>query len=162
MGSKAHLNQVIVSHLIELKADEIPDREVFVFERGDRGEDVLTYKNLYENSNKVAGLFTRKGIGSGDNFAVLMRNHPEFVYSMLAGTTTGAVMVPIDPRNRGERLKYMLNNSQSKAVIVSGECLEQLEEVLKEAPSVKHVIAVYLPEQNIPVSPKYEVLNETI
>ena len=52
MGSKAHLNQVIVSHLIELKADETPEREVFVFERGDRGEDVLTYKKLYENSNR--------------------------------------------------------------------------------------------------------------
>jgi len=162
MGSKAHLNQVIASHLVEIRAEDSPDKEVFVFERGEHGEDILTYGKLYENSNKIAGLFTRKGIGSGDNFAVLMRNHPEFVYSMLAGTTIGAIMVPIDPRNKGDRLKYMLNNSQSKAVIVSGECIEQLEEVLKDAPTVKHVIAVYLPEQNIPVSPKYEVLNETI
>jgi acyl-coenzyme A synthetase/AMP-(fatty) acid ligase len=162
MGSKAHLNQVIASHLVEIRAEESPDKDVFIFERGERGEDVLSYRKLYENSNKIAGLLIKKGIAAGDNFAVLMRNHPEFVYSMLAGTTTGAIMVPIDPRNRGDRLKYMLNNSQSKAVVVSGECLEQLEEVLKEAPTVKHVIVVYLPEQNIPVSPKYEVLNETI
>ena len=162
MGSKAHLNQVIASHLVEIKADETPGKEVFIFERGERGEDILTYKKLYENSNKIAGLFVKKGVGSGDNFAVLMRNHPEFVYSLLAGTTTGAIMVPIDPRNRGDRLKYMLNNSQSKAVIVSGECLDQLEEVIKEAPSVKHVIVSYQPEQNILVSARYEALNETL
>lgn len=162
MGSKAHLNQVIASHLVEIKADETPDKEIYIFEKGDRGEDVLTYKKMYENSNKIARLFINKGIGSGDNFAVLMRNHPEFIYALLAGTTVGAIMVPIDPRNRGERLKYMLNNSQSKAVIVSGECLEQLEEIIKGVPSVKNVIVAYLPEQNIPVASKYEALNETL
>ncbi len=54
MSSKAHLNQVIASHLAEIKADEDPDREIYIFEKGDLGEDVLTYQNIYENSNKIA------------------------------------------------------------------------------------------------------------
>jgi len=66
MGSKAHLNQVIASHLAEIKADEDPDREIYIFEKGDLGEDVLTYKNLYENSNKIARLFFDNDIGRGD------------------------------------------------------------------------------------------------
>ena len=65
MGSKAHLNQVIASHFVEIKAEEAPDREIFVFERGEHGEDVLTYRKLYENSNKIARLLLDKGVEKG-------------------------------------------------------------------------------------------------
>ncbi|MGB2886035.1 MAG: class I adenylate-forming enzyme family protein, partial [Dehalococcoidia bacterium] len=148
MGSKAHLNQVIASHLAEIKADEDPDREIYIFEKGPLGEDVLTYKDLYENSNKIAKLFADNDIGKGDTYAVFMRNHPEFVYSVLAGPTVGAVMVPVDPRTRGNRLKFLLNDCKAKAVIVSGECLGQLEEVINDIPSVKLTAVAYRPEQN--------------
>ena len=103
MGSKTHLNQAIASHLVEIRAEEMPDREIFVFERGEHGDDVLTYKDLYENSNKIARLLLDRGIGNGDVFAVFIRNYPEFAYCTLAGTTIGAIMVPIDPRSRGDR-----------------------------------------------------------
>ena len=89
MGSKAHLNQAIASHLVEIKADETPDQEIFVFERGDHGDDILTYKDLYENSNKVARLLLDHGDGNGDVFAVFMRNYPEFAYAILAGRLSG-------------------------------------------------------------------------
>ena len=89
MSSKAHLNQAIASHLMEMKADDKPDKEVLIFENGDFGEDILTYRTLYENSNKIARLFLQNGIGKGDTYAVFMRNHPEFVYAMLAGPVIG-------------------------------------------------------------------------
>jgi len=162
MGSKAHLNQVIASHLAEIKADEDPDREIFVFEKGDLGEDVLTYRDIYEYSNRIARLFAEKDIGKGDTYAVFMRNHPEFVYSILAGPTVGAVMVPVDPRTRGDRLKFLLKDCGAKAVIVSGECLEQLEEVIGDLPSLKLVTVAYRPEQDVPVSDKYHALNEVL
>ena len=65
MSYKAHLNQVIASHLVELKADEVPDQPIFIFEKGEHGEDILTYKDLHENSNKIARLFLERGIGKG-------------------------------------------------------------------------------------------------
>ncbi|MBW1983559.1 MAG: AMP-binding protein [Deltaproteobacteria bacterium] len=162
MSSKAHLNQAIASHLIEMKADEKPDKEVLIFEKGELGEDILTYKKLYENSNKIARLFLEHGLGKGDTYAVFMRNHPEFVYSMLAGPVIGAIMVPIDPRSRGDRLRFLLENSGAKAVIVSGELLEQLEEIIQDVPNIKLTSVIYLPEQNVPVSEKYPSLNETL
>ncbi len=162
MGSKAHLNQAIASHLVEIKADETPDQEIFVFEHGAFGDDILTYKHLYENSNRVARLLLDHGVGKGDVFAVFMRNYPEFAYCILAGGFTGAIMVPVDPRLRGDRLKFILANSNTKAVIASGECLEQLTEVLGDLPNVKFVTIAYQREQQIPVSPNFPSLNETL
>ncbi|MBN2283235.1 MAG: AMP-binding protein [Deltaproteobacteria bacterium] len=162
MSSKAHLNQVIASHMVEIQADAKPDREILVFERGEFGEDVLTYKSLYENSNKVARLLLDQGITSGDAFGVFMRNHPEFVHALLAGTTIGAVMVPIDPRSRGDRLKFLLNNSGVKALFVSDQCLEQLEEVIADVPGLRFISVVKRPEHGIDVPDRYPVLNETL
>ena len=160
--SKAHLNQVIASHLAEIKAEEDPGRVIYIFEKGELGEDVVTYENLYANSNKIARFFLDSGIGKGDTYAVFMRNHPEFVYSLLAGPTIGAVMVPIDPRSRGDRLRFLLRDCGAKAVVVSGECLEQLEEVARDLPSLKLVSVAHRPEQGIPVTGKHHVLNEVL
>jgi crotonobetaine/carnitine-CoA ligase len=162
MSSKAHLNQAIGSHLIEIKAHEKPDKEILIFEKGNLGEDILTYQDIYTNSNKIARLFLENGIEKGDTFAILMRNHPEFVYTMFGGPTIGAISVLIDPRTRGDRLRYVLNDSKAKAVVVSGECLPQLEEVLDDMPHIKLVCVAYREEQNSPVSSSYPSLNEII
>jgi acyl-CoA synthetase (AMP-forming)/AMP-acid ligase II len=162
MSSKAHLNQVIASHQVEIKADAKPDKEIYIFEKGEHGEDVLTYRDLYENSNKIARFFIDRGIEKGDNYIVFMRNHPEFVYSLLAGPTIGAIMVPVDPRSRGDRLRFFFRNSGAKGVIVSDECLPQLEEVIGDQPDLKFVSVVYRSEHGIPASDTYHALNEVL
>jgi crotonobetaine/carnitine-CoA ligase len=162
MSSKAYLNQAIVSHLIEMKAEDKPDREILVFENGDHDADVLTYKTIYDNSNKVARLLLDSGMQKGDSYAVFMRNHAEFVYSMLAGPVIGAVMVPVDPRSRGDRLRFLLTHANARTVIVSGELLPQLEAVLAQTPAVKTVYVVWRKEQGLPVSGRYPALNEIL
>ena len=160
--SKAHLNPVIASHLIEIRTDEDPDREVYVFERGDSGDDVITYRDLHEKSNRIARLLLENGIGKGDTFAVFMRNYPEFLYSLFAGTTIGAIMVPVDPRSRGERLKYLLSNSASKALLLSGECLDQTVEVIDDLKDISFVSVAYQRDQDVPVSPRFHAMNEAL
>lgn len=163
MSSKSHLNQAIGSHLIEIKAHEKPDKEILIFEKGEYGEDILTYQDIYESSNKVARLLLANGIEKGDTYAIFMRNHPEFVSCLFAGPTIGAVATLIDPRTRGDRLEYMLADSGAKAVFVSDECLEQLQEVLPKLPDIKLVNVVYRPEHTgIQVSPSFPSLNETL
>lgn len=162
MSAKAHLNQAIVSHFLEMKADAKPDKEILVFENDAFGEDILTYRTLYENANKIARLFLQNDITKGDTYAVFMRNHPEFVYGMLAGPVVGAIMVPIDPRSRGTRLRFLLENSKAKAVIVSDENLAPLLEVVSQVPTVRRVFVAYRPEHGVPESPDYPALNETL
>lgn len=162
MSTKAHLNQAIASHMMEIKADEKPDKEILVFEKGELGEDILTYGDLYVQSNKIARMLLDSGLTKGDVYAVFMRNHPEFVTAMLGGPVIGAVCVPVDPRSRGDRLKFMLRDSGTKVVIVSGECLPQLEEVLPDLPGIKRVVTAYRPEQNVAVSSQYPTLNEVL
>ena len=162
MATKAHLNPVIASHLVEIKADEAPDTLVYIFEQGEVGDERCTYKDLYENSNKIARLFLDNGIDKGDTFAIFMKNYPEFVYALLAGTTIGAIMVPIDPRSRGDKLRFLLHNCNAKAVIVEDELLSSLEEVLPDLPAIKLISVVYKKGHTVPVTNKYHALNEIL
>ncbi len=162
MDSKTHLNQAIGSHLIEIKAHEKPDKKILIFENGEHGEDILTYQDIYASSNKIARLFLDSGLEKGDTYAIFMRNHPEFVAALFAGPTIGAIATLVDPRTRGDRLKYMLTDSKAKAVVVSAECLEQLEEVIADLPGINKVWVVYRPEHGKAVSSRFPSLNETL
>lgn len=160
--SKSHLNQAIISHFLELKADSHPDQEVLIFENGDKGDDRLTYKDIYEKSNKIARAFLKAGLEKGDAYAVFMRNHAEFVLSMAAGPVIGAVMVPIDPRSRGERLRFLLTHSKAKAVVVSLDFLPWLEEVLPQISGIKTVFVVKKPFHDMTGQIKYPLLNDIL
>ncbi len=162
MNDSAVLNQDIPGHLLELKAQEAPDHEVLIFERGDRGEVRLTYRDIYENSNKIARLLLDNGIGPGDTFAVYMRNHPEFVYSLIAASTIGAIMVPVDPRTIGERLEYLITDSKAKAIIATDECLDQLNQVVDRLPGAMFTTIAYLKDTGVLVDNGFHNLNQTL
>ncbi len=162
MTTKSHLNHAIVSHFIELKAESDPDREILIFENNDYPEERLTYADLYEKSNRIAGAFLDSGMEKGDVYAVFMRNHSEFVLSMLAGPVIGAVMVPIDPRSRGDRLKFLLASSKACMVVVSVDFLPWLEQVLPKLPLIKKIFVVKKPWHSAAESHSYSFLNEIL
>ncbi len=162
MSTKAHLNQAIVSHLVEMKAEDKPDHRVLIFENGRGGEDILTYRDLHENANRMARHLLDIGIGKGDTFAVFMRNHPEFVYAMLAGPVIGAIMVPVDPRQRGDRLRFLLNDAGVKAVFATADLIGHIESVREQAPGLKHVGMVHRNEIASVPDRDYPLVNEAL
>ena len=76
-----------------------------------------TYKELYRNANTLAGFMVARGMAKGDRFAALLGNHPEMVEALIAASITGCIIVPIDPRTKGEKLDFMLNNSACRGII---------------------------------------------
>ena len=156
------LNPDIPAHLIELKAQQAPEKEVLIFEHGDQGETRLTYRNIYENANKIARLLLDNGVGNGDAFVVYMKNSPEFVYSLFAANTIGAVMVPVDPRTFGDRLKYMITDCKAKAIIASNEYVAQLDQVINDLPQVTLTAIAYQQHHERPKVSSRHDLNEVL
>src|SRR3974390_316277 len=112
------LNDMLLADMIAARAETRPDLDVVTFEPGEDGrEEVRTYADLWINANKFANGLLACGMGYGDRFAILMRNHPEFIELMIAASLTGCVFVPIDPRTRGGKLAYTLNNSGCRGVV---------------------------------------------
>jgi len=147
---------------MDARAEERPDFAVLTFENWPHPAEVLTYGDLALRGRNLARFLEKQGIGRCDTFSIFMRNHPEVVVSMYAATALGAVMVPIDPRSKGEKLVYQIRNSNSKGIIFAAEFMETIEAVLQELPGVKSLGAVYRDDFGIPVSAEHPNMNEIV
>ncbi|MGO9022615.1 MAG: AMP-binding protein [Syntrophobacteraceae bacterium] len=144
------------------KAEDFPDFPVLTFENRPCPDEVLTYSDLVLKGNRLARAMERIGFGRGDTFSIVMRNHPEVVLSMYAASALGAVLVPIDPRSKGEKLRYQIQDSGSKGVIFSAEFLESMDEALSGQSDVKTIGCMYNPEFGVSELPGYPDLKEVL
>ena len=79
----------------------------------------ITYGEILEKVDKLAGFFIQKGIKEGDNVALFLRNSPEFIYTIFAISKIGAIAVPINTFLKEEELDYILQDSGSKFLVAS-------------------------------------------
>ena len=82
-----------------------------------RPDEARSYAQLWERGCRLAAALIARGLERGDRFALMMRNHPEFVETLIAASITGCVFVPIDPRTKGDKLAYMLRNAGCRGVV---------------------------------------------
>ena len=151
-----------IAYELDSRAETMPDFNIVTFENGDSPEEALTYQDIVRRGRILAHELEKNGIGMGDTFSLLMRNHPEFLYSMYAASILGAIMVPIDPRTKGERLKYVLSDSGSKGIIFTSEFMDVAKPVLADLPDVKTIGVAYKDGMNGPVSNDFPSLNEIL
>lgn len=89
----------------------------------------LTYEQLNKQSTNIAGNFQQKfEIEKGDRVAVLIGNRSEFPLIALACIKTGAIMVPINTKLAAEEIRYILDHSKPKILLVEDEYLKKVEE----------------------------------
>ncbi len=135
------LNNLILADFFLGRAESNADFEILTFTTfDDRPDETRTYGQIWENSQKLSSALLSRGISLGDSFAIMLRNHPEFVEAMATASTLGAAFVPIDPRTRGEKLAYTLNNSESKGIICADYCIEQVMEIRGKVPGLEWII----------------------
>ncbi|NIV50252.1 MAG: AMP-binding protein, partial [Gammaproteobacteria bacterium] len=51
---------------------------------GKTPDEIRTYADLQTHGNRIAAELVRRGLERGDRFALMMRNHPEYVETMIA------------------------------------------------------------------------------
>jgi len=139
------LNWTFLGQLFEIRANLRPDFPVLTFENGSHPEVVQTFQDLHENSHRFARALLDAGLEKGDKYAAIMHNYPEMIHLMAAASITGAIIVPIDPRTKGQKLAHMISNSKSKAVFITADLLEHIEPIMKDIPEVKHIFTVEKP-----------------
>jgi carnitine-CoA ligase len=134
-------NLLIVANLIADRAKANPDFDVLTFEH--QGEvETRTYRQLWENGQRLAAGLAGLGVQKGDRFALLIQNHPEFVELMVASSIIGSVFVPIDARTRGEKLSYMLRDSGCVGVVCADYSLADAIAVRGDCPDMAWALVI--------------------
>jgi len=156
-------NPALLSNILETRVDEKPDTVGIIFENGGLYPDeLITYREMLSNSIKLAIGLRELGFEKGDKLALVMRNHPEVLYSFITSTLTGIVAVPIDPRSKGDKLTYQLTDSNSRGVITTADLLPDVEAAIKGAPDVQKVILNLKPDADPGLKDTYVTVQEML
>lgn len=83
----------------------------------------LSYAEWNHQATRVANALANAGIGAGDRVAVLTFNRIEQFVILFAAMKLGAVYVPVNYRLAAGEFKYILNQSEAKAIFTESDDL---------------------------------------
>lgn len=81
------------------------------------GDRDFSYGEMVDASRGLAGYLSELGVRRGDRVAVWLPNSVEWVASLLAAGSIGAILVPINARFQQSEASYVLRQSGSKVLI---------------------------------------------
>lgn len=116
--------KLLVGDALRSSVQRNPNKTAFVFK--DRR---LTYSEFDERVNRLANGLISKGYSPGDHIAILAFNCIEYFEILFALAKAGMVGVPVNFRLVGYELAYIINQSDSKAIIYDASFRDALKDV---------------------------------
>ncbi|MFP3488687.1 AMP-binding protein, partial [Staphylococcus sp. SIMBA_130] len=105
-------------------------------------EQEITYKQLFEKANRIAGALTRGGLAPQDRVLIMMPRLIDTYAVYIACLKAGLVVIPSSEMLRKKDLVYRINHAEAKAVICESELIEAFAGVESDAPSLKYKFSV--------------------
>ncbi len=126
--------------------------EAFRITAGERADEVairtrqdaftITWGELRERVDALAGGLVRLGIGRGDTIALMLSNRPEFHLCDLAAMMLGATPFSIYNTYAPEQIRYLVSDADARVLICEQQYLPRVIEARKELPQLDYVIVV--------------------
>ncbi|MCP4216135.1 MAG: AMP-binding protein, partial [bacterium] len=135
-------NDKTLHRLFEIQAERTPDSIAVSGVRSGAGPDPsplqlespvqyamqLSYRELNEKSNRLAGLLRKKGVESDGIVCIMIERSIEMVIGLMAILKAGAAYLPVAPDYPAERINYMLKDSNAQIVLKRLKKSEEIAE----------------------------------
>ncbi len=107
-----------------------------------RGEyEYETYQQVSQKVDNLSSGLVELGIQKGDRVATFAGNRPEWLMTDFGTMQAGAVHAPLYDNLPDDHVKYILNDSEAKVVMVDDKKrLAQLMEAESELPHLQHIV----------------------
>ena len=122
--------------MIEAAVARNPDGEALVC-----GERRMTWREVAQQSARIAAGLREKGIQSGDRVALLLGNRIEFVLALFGAAQLGAITVLLSTRQQKPEIAYVLTDCGAKLLIHEAALADRLPGA-RDVPELVHRIAV--------------------
>jgi acyl-CoA synthetase (AMP-forming)/AMP-acid ligase II len=126
-----------LADLWEAVVDAVPDREALVC--GDRR---LTFAEADDRMNRLAHTLRAHGVGPGDHVALYLYNGTEYLEAMVAAFKIRAVPVNVNYRYVEDELRYLLADSDAKAIVFDREFAPKLSAISADLPLLTTFLAI--------------------
>ena len=102
----------------------------------------LSWAQLYERSQRVAGALQGSGVSAGDRVAFLDKNGFAYFEVLFAGSFLNAVNVAVNWRLAPTEMAFVINDAEAKVLVVSSDFSAQLELLAPELKTVTTIVVV--------------------
>ncbi|HAV89891.1 MAG TPA: non-ribosomal peptide synthetase, partial [Eubacterium sp.] len=99
--------------LFEEQVEKTPENVAVVFE-----DSKLTYCELNKKANALGNKLREAGVGADDFVAIISDRSLEMVEGIYGIIKSGGVYLPIDPTYPDDRINFMLDDANPKAVLI--------------------------------------------
>jgi fatty-acyl-CoA synthase len=104
------------------------------------GQDRWTYQEVYERINRLSHRLNEWGVRKGDKVALLHPNCHTFLEAYYAVAQMGAISVPINIRLSSGEIAFILQDSESKILIVDPMFQDKIDAIRGEIPRIEEIL----------------------
>ncbi len=129
-----------IVELLEISEQKF-GKNPYLLEKKTDHYEAITYKETKEQTYIVAAGLMALGIKKGDRIALLSESRTDWVISELGILHAGAINVPLSILlKEGADLKFRLDHSESKWVIVSGNQIDKINSIKQDLKNLEKII----------------------
>ncbi len=101
---------------LEIAARRYPDKAAIIYY-----DTLITYRELLQDVERLAGYLQREGVKKGDRVLLYMQNAPQFTIGYYAILRANAVVVPVNPMNHSAELEHYLADTGAEICLCGQE-----------------------------------------
>jgi long-chain acyl-CoA synthetase len=120
---------------LKIRVEKYQDKPFLFSEAGS-----ISYGVFDKITDRIAYGLGKLGVGHGDHVAVLHPNSSQTLLSYFSIIKAGGIVVPINTVYTPREIKFILNNSEAKILILHEKFSPLIEEIRNEVPVVKKLI----------------------
>lgn len=137
--------EIPLFELLEESARKYPDAPCTIFKGA-----VITYKEMSELTDRLAGALADLGVKKGDRVGIFMPNTPQFVIAYFGILKAGGVVVATNPLYTPREIEHQVKDAGIEIMIVMSNFYNTIKKVQPNTP-IKKVIVTNLKETLPPV-----------
>jgi long-chain acyl-CoA synthetase len=137
--------EIPLFELLEESARKYPTAPCTIFKGA-----VITYKEMSELTDRLAGALADLGVKQGDRVGIFMPNTPQFVIAYFGILKAGGVVVATNPLYTPREIEHQVKDAGIEVMIVMSNFYNTIKKVQPNTP-IKKVIVTNLKETLPPV-----------
>jgi long-chain acyl-CoA synthetase len=131
----------LLRHVVEHIHSE--NNTFLLHKTGDSWEEI-SYKQTLAQADAISSYFLEMGITKGDRLALMIENSADYVYYDQGIQQIGAVNVSIYPTLSEQEVKYILNDSGARAILIGNPFLfRKILKIASDCSKLQRIIPVF-------------------
>lgn len=128
---------LVIGELVAERARRLGDRPFLRFK-----DREFAYGDMDRLSNCCAHGLTEMGLAKGDKVSIMLPNCPEFLHLWFGAAKIGAVEVPINTSYKGEFLRHILDQSDSRVLVVDQQYLDRIRPIQDDLKKLERIVVL--------------------